>query len=507
MRKTLLLLLLAAVAVPGLGESTRFWRESSYPEFSKGTAKGVALRSDGEMLLAPRFRELADPNLEFLWAIAEGPDGSLYLGGGSPAKVVAVDPAGQSRVLFESKELEVHALAVDPKSGTVYAATSPDGSLYRIPRGGPAAVFFEPKRKYLWDLVRHPNGTLYLATGDKGEIFRIGPDGKGEVFFSSQETHIRALGLDAAGNLYAGTEPNGLVLRLSASGQGFVIYEMPRKEVTALLFDPAGNLYVAAIGMKVKAPAMPGAPPQQPPAQAVPPGIVVMPGGVAQAVPTPLFPFLAAGGSDIYRIAPDGYPEPLWSSATELVYSLSFDAQGRLLAGTGNEGKLLAIDSPTLFTHLVKSPSQQVTALVRDPKGRVYVGTANPGKLFAFGPELETEGSFESEPFDADLFAHWGRLSWQSRAANGAGSLELFTRSGNTSNPQKNWSPWSEAYADPAGTQISSPAARFIQWKAVLRAVDSRTPSLSAVSLAYLRRNVAPVVERVIVQAPSISVR
>lgn len=509
MRKALLLLLLAGLALPGAGETTRFWRQSSYAEFEKGTASGVALRSDGELLLAPRFQEVADPNLEFLWAIAEGPQGALYLGGGSPAKVVEVDAAGQTRVLFESKDLEVHSLATDPKSGTLYLATSPDGSVYRLPRGGPAALLFEPKSKYLWDLVRHPDGTLFLATGDKGEIFRISPDGKGEVFFASDETHVRALALDAAGNLYAGTEPNGLVLRLSPRGEAFVLYETPRREVTSLRFDAAGNLYVAAIGMKLKGPIIPGQPPQP---QVTPPvtvvtGVGVVGGATPQAVPTPrMLPFLTAGGSDIYRIAADGYPEQLWSSASALVYSLAFDAQGRLLAGTGNEGRVLAIDSPTLFTHLAKSSSQQVTVL-EGAGGRVYLGTANPGKLFALGPELEAEGSFESDVFDADLFSHWGRIAWENRSANAAGTVHLSTRSGNTSNPQRNWSPWSEAYADPAGTPITSPPARFLQWKAVLRAADSRTPGLSAVSVAYLRRNVAPVVERVIVQTPGVSVR
>src|SRR3972149_2503309 len=470
MRKALLFVLLAGLALPGLAEGARFWRQSSYPDFDKGTATGVALRSDGELLLAPRSQELADPNLEYLWAIAEGPQGTLYLGGGSPAKVVAVDAAGQTRTVFESKELEVHALAADPESGA-----------------------------------------LSLATGDKGEIFRIAPDGKGEKFFSSEETHIRALALDAAGNLYAGTEPNGLVLRLSPRGEAFVLYETPRREVTALRFDSTGNLYVAAIGLKAKAPAVPGMPPGQqvPPQQVTTGGIsgTGTPTGAQQAVPPPAIPFLAAGGSDVYRIAPDGYPERVWSSPVELVYALAFDAQGRVLAGTGNAGKLLAVDSPTLFTYLHKAASRQVTALARAANGRVYLGTSNPGKLVALGPELAAEGSFESDVFDAELFSQWGRISWQSRAANADSSVQLFTRSGNPSNPERNWSPWAGPGADPTGTPVASPAARFLQWKAVLRQTDSRTPGLSAVAVAYLRRNVAPTVEKVIVQAPGLAVR
>lgn len=509
MRKTLLLIVAAALALPALGETTRFWRQASYADFDQGTARGVSLRSDGEIVLAPRYRDVADPNLEYVWAVAEDQQGNLYVGGGSPAKVVRVAANGEMKVVFEAKDLEVHALAMDPKTGTLYIATSPDGSLYALPAGGEAKLLFEPKTKYLWDLVRATDGALYLATGDKGEIYRVTPDGKGEVFFSSGETHVRALALDAKGSLYAGTEPNGLILRLSSKGEAFVLYEMPRKEVTALRFDPSGNLYAAAIGQKAKLPpllpSLPAGVASQPVNQQAGASVVVT--ATVGVAPTPRLPFLVGGGTDVYRIAPDGYPEQVWTSPTELAYALSFDAQGRVLIGTGNEGKLLAVDSPTLFTDLVKTPGQQITALLRSNSGRIYLGTANPGKLAAIGPELEAEGSFESQAFDADLFSQWGRISWQSRSNPAAGSVQLFTRSGNTSDPQKNWSAWSEAYTDSQGTVITSPAARFVEWKAVLKQADSRTPSLSAVSLAYLRRNVAPVVDTVIVQAPGIGIR
>jgi len=508
-------LLVAALAGPALAESTRFWRQANYADFDKGTATGVALRSDGELVLAPRYTVVADPDLEFLWAVAEDRQGNLYVAGGGPAKVVQVARDGQTKVVFESKELEVHALVSDPRTGALYLATSPDGAVYQLPAaGGEARKLFEPGAKYLWDLVRASDGTLYLATGDKGEIFRISPDGKGELFFSSGETHVRSLALDSKGNLYAGTEPNGLVLRLSPKAEAFVVYETSRREVTALSFASDGNLYVAAIGQKLRAPGLPtvlpGAiPPQQPPVQQQGATVTVTatPAASVGVAPSARLPFMAAGGSDVYRIAPDGYPELVWSSPAELVYSLSFDSQGRVLVGTGNQGKLLAIDSPALFSTLVKSSSQQVTGLLRSASGRVYLATANPGKLAALGPELEAEGSFESDVFDAGLFSQWGRISWQSRNTLSAGSVQLFSRSGNTSDPLKNWSPWSETYADAQGTPVTSPAGRFVQWKAVLRATDSHTPSLSSVSVAYLRRNSAPVVDKIIVQAPGIGVR
>lgn len=516
MWKTILAFLAFALVLPLAGEDTRFWRQNTYEEFTNGRPLGVALRSDGEILLAPEFRELGDPDLEFIWDVVEDAAGNLYLGGGTPAKIIKLAPDGTMTTLFESKELEVHALVLDSRTGTLFAATSPDGSVYRISPEGEASVLFEPGTKYLWALARDSAGTLYLATGDKGEIYYISPDGKGEVFFRSEETHVRALALGPEGNLYAGTEPGGMILRVSPTGEAFVLYEVDRKEVTALEFDARGNLYAAAVGRKVSAPAFPHAPTPAVPSQTTPATQTAAPtvatSGVQTPIPTTptvpvmLFPFRTTGGSGIYRIAPDGTPETLWMSSTELVYSLSFDNQGRLLAGTGNEGKLLAVDSSTLFTHMATVSGRQITALLQGRAGTVLVATANPGKLYRLGPTLAAEGTFESDVFDAELFAQWGRIRWQSRSP-GNGLVRLQSRSGNTSDPEKHWSPWSEPYTDSNGTLITSPAARFIQWKVVLQATDGRTPSFSSVSIAYLRRNLAPTVEEIIVQAPGIRIR
>src|SRR6185369_155613 len=73
------------------------------------------------------------------------------------------------------------------------------------------------------------------------------------------------------------------------------------------------------------------------------------------------------------------------------------------------------------------------------------------------------------------------------------GSAELQTRSGNGQRPDATWSDWSGAYKDPDGNQITSPRARFIQWRVTMRSTPAaRIGSVEDVSVAYLPRNVAP---------------
>ena len=76
--------------------STRAGGGNSFEDFDKGTAKGVALRSDGKLFLAPRFAEFADANLAYLLAIRADSKGNLYAAGGSNAKVLRLDAARQN---------------------------------------------------------------------------------------------------------------------------------------------------------------------------------------------------------------------------------------------------------------------------------------------------------------------------------------------------------------------------------------------------------------------------
>jgi len=509
---------------PSFAEHTRRWRQSTYDEFLKGNAHGVAVRSDGRLELAPKFTLLADADASYLWSVRVDPKGELYAAGGSPAKVFRFDLSGKPTVVFDSTDLNAQAIAFDAK-GALYVGTSPDGKVYRVSASGEKSVFFDPKTKYIWDLAFAPDGTLYVATGDKGQVFAVAPDGKGELFYSSDETHIRVLAFDAKGELIAGTEPSGRILRVSKNSakmsakevkdstagkaEAFVLYETSKREVTSLAIAPEGAIYVSAIGEKQHL--------GQPPTTILsgPQGaMAIAPGGVitgGQAQPQPFVPFSPVLSSSIYRISAEGAPEELWSSREDIVYALGLASDGRLLAGTGNAGALLTIDGHGVFAHLAKSGSTQITGIARNSAGKFFLCTANPGKVYSLGPEFEAEGTFESRSFDAQLFSQWGRMEWWSPPpAEGAKPpahsneprLEFFVRSGNTEDPGREWSRWYGPYTK-SGSATEAPSARFAQWKAVIH--DGRPgDGIDWVSLAYLPRNVAPVLDGIVLQDPGV---
>lgn len=484
-------LLIFAFTALAAAEGTRLWKETGYEEFERGTARGIAIRSTGELELAPAFKMLYTSPSTFTWQITSDRDGVVYAATGAPARVYRITPDGKSSVIFEPKELQVQAVTLGA-DGAIYAATSPDGKVYRITRNSQSksaqagaveytsSVFFDPKTKYIWDLAFDNQGRLYVATGDNGEIYRVDKNGQGAVFFKSDEAHMRVLAFDPKGNLIAGSDGGALVYRISPSGEGFVLYSAPRKEITALAVDAAGNIYAAATGEKRAATAIAPSTP-----------ITVQPG--AQPITAPLVGNVNLGGSDIYLIAADGSPRKLWSSHDDIVYALDFDASGRLIAGTGNKGRIYAIEKNGDFTDLLKASANQVTGFSKAPGGGIYCSSSNLGKIFVMSNTPEPEGSFESDVLDAKIFSRWGRAE-----VRGHGNFELFARSGNVDNPDRNWSSWTRIDLS-KDARVDVPSARFVQWRAVLKPANPAT-QIDTVGINYLSQNVAPVVDDVDVQ-------
>ncbi len=348
-------LLAIGLLAPALvnAEHTHFWRQSDYADFEKGTAKGVAIRSDGKLVPAPQFAAYSDPDLMYLWALRTDSRGRVYAAGGSDAKVLRFDDPAKPTTVFEAPELSAQTIAFDAHDN-LYVGTSPDGKVYKVTPDGQKTVFFDPKAKYIWALALDAQGTLFVGTGDKGEIFAVTPDGKGQLFYQSDERHARSLAFDAKGNLLVGTDPDGQILRIEITraagskdlqtppkaGASFVVYETDKKEVTSLLTDSTGNLYAAAIGEKQRPPT-PSAPPAiitpltNAPALTAQGAVTLAIQAAAAAQPPPAFSLFPSttGGSQVVKISPTGSRETLWTSREELVFSMGFSPKRKNSSG------------------------------------------------------------------------------------------------------------------------------------------------------------------------------
>jgi WD40 repeat protein len=498
--------LLALILYPNVlpAQGTRLWVQSRYEEFEKGQPQSTAISSRGYLESGPALPSVLLTPSTYIWSVASDRQGNAYLATGSPATVLKVTPAGDSTKLFTTKELTVQAVALGP-DGSIYAATVPGGKVYRIKPGQSgldettATVIFDaatagsnrdaPKAgdpaHYIWDLAFDPQGVLYIATGGPAAIYRVDPSKatpNAELFFKSDEQHIRCLLFEPNGDLIAGSDGGGLVYRIGKDGKGLVIYDAPKREVTALARSADGHLYVAAVGEKTKTPLPPL--PVQGVAVATATITIVTPGSVQASSTNGLIP----DGSEVDELTPQGVPHKLWATRDDVVYALRSTPQG-LLAATGNRGRIYRVNEDGSWLDLARAQTGQATALADAPDG-FYVATSNTGRLYKLASQPASHGAYLSDVLDSGVFSQFGRMEVN---ADG-GTYEIFARSGNVENPERNWSEWRKVNPNTGPSGV--PSARFVQWKAVI----DPGAKVDSVGINYLPANIPPVVDEIAVE-------
>ena len=495
----LLLLLFVSIALPVPAGQPVIWETNSRTELLKGDARGVSITDTGVLTLAPNLAEVFTTGQAYIWSSAIDSQSNVYLGTGHDGKIYRVGSDGRGALLYDATELDVTALAIG-RDGALYAGTSPDGKVYRVTADGRADVYFDPADKYIWSLAVLNDGSLAVGTGDGGKLYRVRASGAQpdtSLLISTNQTHVMSLAVTTQGDLIAGTDPGGLVLRISPEGKAFALFDAQLREIHALATAPDGSIYALGLSDAASAGKSTTAPQPVPTTSETPTPTTSVTITAIDETGAPIQQQLqparsrndvSTARSAVFRISPDGGADVVWSSTTITAFAIAPALQpGSVIIGTADKGRIYSVTNDGRDTLLLQSTEGQISSfLVKS--GQVYAASSNQGKLFRFGSGLVSEGSYESPVRDAKLISAWGRIWWRS-----GGNVELQTRSGNGERPDSTWSEWSQPYRDPSGSQITSPRARFIQWRMTLRSPSSGMTTWSEdVSLAYLPRNVAP---------------
>ncbi len=506
--------LAAAVCCAALsfGATTTTWEMNGYQDFLRGRLSGLSLTRDGQLMVGPKMETIFSSDQPEIWSVAAGSDGSLYLGTGNRGRLYKVDPSGKSTVLWTADQPEIFAVAVDA-NGVVYAGTSPDGKVYRI-ENGKAAEYFSPGANYIWALKISPDGSLFVATGDQGKIFRVTAAGQGQVYYDTGQTHVTCLAFDREGRLLAGSDPNGILYRISAPNKAFVLYDANLPEIRAIVPAADGTIYAAALGGSVAkrigaaANSTGATPAVVAPAMSI--TVTDAQGGLNPApkveAPKPAAPAQPATvvtttqavedsgieKSALYKINADNTVETLWSSKDENAYDLAVSGDD-LVFVTDEQGRIYRLDRERKATLVAQANEGEATRLLESKNG-LFAATADLGKILKLSAAAGNAGTFESPVHDCGSVARWGRLTWRGEGAS------FQTRTGNSLRPDATWSDWSAPLTDLAHSAVTSPNARYIQWRAELSRPKA---AIDDVTVAYLPQNTPPVVRSVNVTAQS----
>ena len=277
------------------------------------------------------------------------------------------------------------------------------------------------------------------------------------------------------GALLAGTSPQARLLRVTGPGAVTAWHDFDATEVKALATSKNGDAYVAVNTFP------------EPPSLGIrgSSGSDKTASNLDRSRPKP-------GKGKLYRRWPNGNVEPLLEFDDGHLTSVELGPDGRVYAGTGAKGRVVAVDPNRVSYTIADVEERQVTALALAGPDPVF-GTGDPGALYRLGQAVPALAEYRSPPLDAEQVSRWGRVEWR-----GEGQLTLQTRVGNTEKPDRTWTEWS-APLTRSGTLVASPAARYLQ----LRVRWDRDPAavLRSLGLYYLPNNQRAVVTEVSVSS------
>lgn len=111
----------------------------------------------------------------------------------------------------------------------------------------------------------------------------------------------------------------------------------------------------------------------------------------------------------------------------------------------------------------------------------------NNGRIIVYGLSYDTSGTFQSAIIDTGTPSPvWSVASWVETLTIG-GDVTVATRSGATASPDGSWSSWSAELTTPNGSTITSPSARYLQYRITFTNGEnpSVSPRLDAITIQY----------------------
>jgi hypothetical protein len=399
----------------------------------------------------------------------------VLIGTASDGKIYRVQK-GKVSVAVETGDMGVSSLALG-WDGAVLAGTFPGGKLFRFAQNVPDGTKPQPfvtlkETEDLWALAYDAKAkVVYAATGPEGRLFRIDKDGKSEIYFDSDESHLVSLWLDTDGTLYAGSNGKALLYKVTGPGRASVVYDFDGDDVKAIAVVPRTRvIYAIANSYSSMQKGLP------PPRSATMGAMTAVGGG--PTMPQQSRPNMAGKGV-LYRFDTSGVAERMMGHDDMHYVSLALDEQGNPYVGTGSEGRVYTVNDNHVVRLMADTEERQVGTIVAQGQRRLLV-SSDPVVVHEITGVGGAEAVWTSKVLDAGLRAQFGLLDWRAE-----GRLELQTRTGNTDKPDKSWNDWSKALTAPG--KVQSPAARYFQVRA--RWAPDPKAVLNEVKVAFVTDN------------------
>lgn len=256
----------------------------------------------------------------------------------------------------------VLARVKDWKEGRSHGlAISPEGNLFLAPSTEKVMPIEE---NFLWSET-HFEKNVYIGTANPGKVYRIrNSDSSPSVFFDPKAMAVTALLSLSNGDLLLGTT-GGELFHLDSSGGVKSFWQLKDNYIWSMILCPR-----------------------------YPEGAPRPKDLVADRI------LIASGGSEgkIYQLdmsAKSPHPVLFYTSPDSHILSLYAFPDGRIFAGTANQGLLVQLDSSGHATPIQDLNEQAILSLAGDVAGNLFVGVSGSSKIYRLTPSGEF-GNFSS---------------------------------------------------------------------------------------------------------------
>lgn len=378
---------LALWSTDGAAVGTRHFVIESGSEFEKGELTGVAVDSAGVLRSGWDLGSIEVADAQSVWSVLPH-EGSLLLGTGNEGKILSVKSGKVEELVKLDDALAVTSLV--HAFGKVIVGAMPGSKLYEL-KGGKLTEFSELKGgDHVWDLAYdEAQKALYAATGPEGKLFRVTADGTAQVYFDAPQSHLMSVAV-GGGRVYAGSSGDARLYEVKGPGRASVLYDFSSTEVRDVQVGKDGSVF--AIVNELNGGARSDSIDKDNP-------------------PDSKRRSAKKGSGKLYRFHENGEPEEIYSNSSDHFVSLTLDDQMRAIVGTGGEGRLIRVGEDHQSAILADVDSRQVSSVLISKSGG-WVIASDPVVVHPIEAVGGPEALWTSEVLDAGIRARFGRLSW-----------------------------------------------------------------------------------------------
>lgn len=414
--------------------------------------------------------------------------------------------------LKKTKNRSISAIEIADDNGSVIAGMTPSGSIITIKKNGEnllnendsdlivdddlalleenaSNLLCKLPVKAILDLERTASGHIYAATGPQGHLYRINvATNVCERWATSPDNYLYSLLSTTSGTLYVGGSESGNLYRLAGHNKLEVFYNFPEGMV-AKIIEYQGGLLVATNVIKEEKDAKKLQRYKKYFEQFTK---LEQRFGISESKKSTLDPIRLLldqlSGGVVYFVKNERI-DRLFTLSEDYILDIFADKQGQVFLATGPRGRVYMVkdilqDDRDLMLAMTFDYKEVTDILGHAGRPTHYLISGNNAGVFSVSDKPNTKTMVETPVFSPGVPHKLGWLYWQGT------NLEVYSRHGATHVPDETWSDWTKR---PKGSPDEVPAGfwRYVQ----LRFLAKKAAKLHGFRYYYNEFNQRPRVD------------